>query len=250
MTQQEDILDTQLSELGERISAERRARSLSVEDVAKATRVSAQTILRIEDGNGGVGAKNLLAVMNHIGLPPLSDDSPVLRQAELPKHALHVDNPDVQEAIEDAARLACERLDELFPGARKEVDGISSEFQGLLVNHLSAMLRGQANYRHAYQTYLKPLVYSDVDLGSDYSLKEGAQGFLVRLVDTKRVLEDGKFRLAHRVNDLYTSWEYAALAVRQYVEGEGHLPGPVRIVSGWWSESGTGVRFTPPGTAQ
>lgn len=245
--QQDDVLESQLTELGNRISLQRRSRGLSIEDVAKGTRVSMPTIARIEVGNGGVGTKNLLAVMNFVGLPPLPEDSPAMRQDELPLHPLHMDNEAVQTAIEEAAKLACDRLDELFPDARAEVDGISSEFQGLLVKHLSAMLRGQPHYRLSYQSNLKPLVYSDVDLGREFSLAEGADGFLVRLVNTPRVLEDGAFRLAHRVGDLYTSWEFAAAAVKQYIEREGHLPGPVRIVSGWWSDGETGVRFTPRG---
>ncbi|KWA84110.1 hypothetical protein WL29_22355 [Burkholderia ubonensis] len=246
MSTEDDVLEQQLAELGNRIAAQRRSRGLSVEDVAKATRVSVPTIARIEGGNGGVGSKNLLAVMNYVGLPPVPDDSPVLRQAELPLHPLHIENEVVQEAIEEAAQLACRRLDELFPGARKESEGISSNFQGLLVQHLSAMLRGQPHYRLSYSAELKQLVYSDVDLGNEYSLKDGAQGYLVRLLDTQKVLEDRKFRLAHRVRDMYTSWEYAAAAVRDYIETEGHLPGPVRIVPGWWSEGETGVRFTAP----
>lgn len=245
LTQQDDVLESQLTELGNRIAVQRRSRGLTVEDVTKGTRVSMQTIARIEGGNGGVGTKNLLAVMNFVGLPPLPEDSPVMRQEELPLHPLHLDSEVVQTAIEEAAKLACERLDELFPGARAEVDGISSEFQGLLVKHLAAMLRGQPHYRLSHQSNLKPLVYSDVDLGREFALAEGAEGFLVRLVNTPRVLEDGAFRLAHRVRDMYTKWEFAAQAVKQYIDREGHLPGPVRIVSGWWSDGETGVRFTP-----
>ncbi|HDR9106024.1 helix-turn-helix transcriptional regulator [Paraburkholderia sp. A2RO-4L] len=250
MSTDDTVLETQLTELGNRISAQRRGMGLSIEEVAKATRVSAPTIARIEAGNGGVGAKNLLTVMSHVGLPTISEDSPVMRQAELPAHALHMESPEVQEAIEDAARAACARLDELFPGVRKEVDGITSNFQGLLAQHISAMLRGQPHYRQSHWTVLPKLVYSDVDMGSDYSLPDGANGYLVRLVDTQKVLEDRKFRLAHRVSDMYTSWEYAAAAVRDYVETEGHLPGPVRIVPGWWSEGETGVRFTSPKPSQ
>jgi transcriptional regulator with XRE-family HTH domain len=243
-------VDDQLVELGKRIYAQRRQLGKSVEQVSLATGVSVPTILRIEAGNGGVGSKNLLAVMAHVGLPAISEDSPVMRQAALPAHALHSDSPEVQEAVEDAARAACERLDELFPGAKKEVDGITSNFQGLLMQHISAMLRGQQYYRQSHWTELPQLVYSDVDLGNQYSLPDGAKGYLVRLVDTQKVLEDRKFRLAHRVGDMYTSWEYAAAAVRDYIETEGHLPGPVRIVPGWWSEGETGVRFTAPATSK
>jgi len=243
-------VDAQLVELGNRISAQRRQLGKSVEQVSLATGVSMPTIVRIEAGNGGVGSKNLLAVMSHVGLPSISEDSPVMRQAALPAHALHMDSPEVQEAVEEAARAACERLDELFPGAKKEVDGITSNFQGLLMQHISAMLRGQQYYRQSHWTELPQLVYSDVDLGNQYSLPDGAKGYLVRLVDTQKVLEDRKFRLAHRVGDMYTSWEYAAAAVRDYIETEGHLPGPVRIVPGWWSDGETGVRFTAPTTSK
>jgi transcriptional regulator with XRE-family HTH domain len=247
---QDDVLENQLIELGNRINAARRHLGKSVEDVALATGVSIPTILRIEAGNGGVGSKNLLAVLTHVGLPAIAEDSPIMRQAALPLHALHMDSEEVQEAVEEAARLACRRLDELFPGAKPEAEGISSDFQGLLVKHLGAMLRGQTHYRLSTMVNLKPLVYSDVDLGNYFSLKDGAQGYLVRLVDAQKVLEDRRFRLAHRVGDMYTSWEYAAAAVRDYIETEGHLPGPVRIVPGWWSDGETGVRFTPPASSR
>jgi DNA-binding XRE family transcriptional regulator len=242
---QDDVLENQLVELGNRINAQRRHLGKTVEDVSLATGVSVPTIIRIEAGNGGVGSKNLLAVMTHVGLPAISEDSPLMRQAALPVHALHVDSAEVQGAVEEAAKLACEHLDKLFPTARPEVEGISSDFQGLLVKHLGAMLRGQSHYRLSTMVNLKPLVYSDVDLGNEFSLKDGAKGYLVRLVESQKVLEDRKFRLAHRVGDMYTSWESAAAAVRDYIETEGHLPGPVRIVSGWWSDGETGVRFTP-----
>jgi transcriptional regulator with XRE-family HTH domain len=243
---QDDVLENQLVELGNRINAQRRHLGKTVEDVSLGTGVSVPTIIRIETGNGGVGSKNLLAVMTHVGLPAVSEDSPILRQAALPVHALHVDSDVVQAAVEEAAKLACERLDELFPNAKPEAEGISSDFQGLLVKHLGAMLRGQPHYRLSTMVNLKPLVYSDIDLGSCFALNDGANGYLVRLLDTQKVLEDRKFRLAHRVGDMYTSWEYAAAAVRDYIETEGHLPGPVRIVPGWWSGGETGVRFTAP----
>jgi transcriptional regulator with XRE-family HTH domain len=248
MTQQSDesFLEKQLVELGNRIATARRDRGLAVEDVSKTSRVSIPTIARIEAGNGGVGSRNLLAVLSAVGLSPVSDESEILRQEELPLHPLHLDNEDVQDTVEDAVRLACERLDELFPGARREVDGISSEFQGLLKEHVSAMLRGEPFHRPQYMTHLKALIYSDGPLGREYSLKEGAAGYLVRLQDTERVLEDGRFRLARSVGDMYTSWDAAAKAVRDYVERDGHLPGPVRIVSGWWSGNETGVRFSAP----
>lgn len=237
-------LEQQLIELGRRIARERQTRGMAVEDVARLSKVSVPTIARIELGNGGVGWRNLVAVMNALGLSPISEDSLAMRQEELPVHALHLNSDAVQEAVEEAARAACTELDALFPDSRPEVDGLNSNFQGLLVEHLKAMLCGEMAYRSSHHIALNRLVYSDGQLGREYHLKEGADGFLVRLVDTEQVLDDGRFRPAHRVNDLYTSWEYAAEAVHNFVSKGEHLPGPVRIVSGWFS--GKGVRFTAP----
>ena len=248
MQTDESAIEEQLKALGNRVAVTRRSAKMSLEDLRDATGVSVATIQRIEDGNGGVGSRNLLAVMNRLSISPADGFSLALDQESLPAHTRHLDDEDVKEAIEDAARAACDRLGELFPGARAEVDGISSNFQGMLVEHLSAMLCGQPAYRPSHHVPLKELVYSDAMLGREYSLKDGAHGFLVRLIGTNKFLEYGRFRRVQRAADMYTSWEAAAAAVRQYVKWSGdHLPGPVRIVSGWWSEGETGARFTPPG---
>ena len=192
-----------------------------------------------------MGSKNLLAVLQALDLNPLAAMVDALPAEELPLHSLHLDNEIVQEAIEDAARAACQRLDELFPGSKREVDGISSNFQGLLVQHLSAMLCGRQAANIGHLVALDSLVYSEGLLGREYSLAEGASGYLVRLTGTDKVLDEGKFRRARAARDMYTTWDAAATAVRAYVEKEGHLPGPVRIVSGWWAEDTSGgVRFS------
>ena len=237
-------LEQQLKELGTRLRLARVEANLSIDELAKATRVGALTLSRMEAGNGGVGSRNLMAVLSYHGMS-LDDFSRVAAQEELPLHALSLEDDAVAEVIEEAARAAVEKLDELFPGNRPEVDGISSNAQGLLVEQIKALLKGQSHYTPSSLTFLKPLVYSDSILGREYSKKEGAAGYLVRLVDTDRVLEDGRFRLARKATDMYSSWEAAAAAVRKFVQDEGHLPGPVRIVSGWWTGGETGVRFTP-----
>lgn len=238
-------LEAKLQRLGMAVARARNEKGMTVEALSRASRVSGLTVSRIEAGYGGVGAKNLLAVLQALDLNPLAAVVDALPSEELPAHSLHLDNEVVQEAIEDAARDACQRLGELFPGNRPEVDGISSNFQGLLVQHLSAMLRGQQAANIGHLVSLTSLVYSDDQLGREYSLAEGANGYLVRLTGTDKVLDEGRFRRARAVRDMYTTWDAAAAAVRKYVETEGHLPGPVRIVSGWWArEESGGVRFS------
>lgn len=238
------LSDDQLQRLGLRIVAARQERGLTREALSQATQVSLATLARMESGHGGVGLRHLMAVADYLGLPVLAASPANPPAVDLPLHPLHVDDEPVQEALEEAARLACERLDRLFPGAKPESRGISSNFQGLLVHHLAAMLSGEP--AAAERPRLTPLVYTDDLLGREYRLKEGAAGFLVRWEGTERVLEEGRFRLARSATDLYTSWPAAAQAVRDYLHREGHLPGPVKIISGWWSEGGAGVRFTPP----
>lgn len=244
-------IERQLELLGLRVLDARHAAGMSVNALSKASGVSEQTISRIEAGFGGVGVKNLWAVLQKLGLEGTGGaglyggiPSAVAEQEALPVHARHLDDEAVREAIEAAASAACERLDELFRGAKPESEGLSSNFRGLLADHLAAMLCGSPHVRLKHVVPLKTLVYNDELLGREYTLKEGAEGYLVRLEATNRVLENGKFRLARRVSDMYSSWDAAARAVRDYVAQEGHLPGPVRVVSGWWAEGEAGVRFT------
>lgn len=63
---------------------------------------------------------------------------------EAPMYPRLVDDADIESAVEEAARAACEALDKLFPaGTRPESQGISSNFQGTVKEHLLAMLTGK-----------------------------------------------------------------------------------------------------------
>jgi transcriptional regulator with XRE-family HTH domain len=240
-------LEQQLIDLGNRVTSARAKAGLSQAELADAAGVSLLTVMRIEDGNGGVGSRNLLAVARRLDIS-LDPFPAVESQGSLPLYEMHLDDETVDGAVEEAIKLACEHLDEtLFPDARAEVDGLSSNFQVLLKEHMRALLRGETAYRPPYLMPLKPLVYSDEMLGREYSLKPGADGYLVRLEGTQRVLDGGRFRLARKAGDMYTSWDAAAKAVKDFVSQQGHLPGPVRIVSGWLNRaSETGVRFSAP----
>lgn len=78
----------------------------------------------------------------------------------VPLYPHDVSEADIVDAIEEAANLATKRLDELFRGAPPEKAGISSNFQGLLVEHLSAMLTGREYSKKSYSRQLNSL-YGD-----------------------------------------------------------------------------------------
>lgn len=75
-----------------------------------------------------------------------------------PLYPTMVDAPEVVDAIEAAASAACAALSGLFPkGHRVETQGISSNFQGLLVEHLTAMLSGTEAADRSWRTELNAL---------------------------------------------------------------------------------------------
>lgn len=75
-----------------------------------------------------------------------------------PLYPTMTDEPQVVDAIEAAASAACAALSKLFPeGHRAETQGISSNFQGLLVEHLTAMLTGAEAADRSWRTELNAL---------------------------------------------------------------------------------------------
>lgn len=245
MTDATTDLEETLQSLGAAIAKSRLEHRLTVQELARDSGVSPLTVYRIENGSGGVATQSLFAVLHVLNLDVLRHVVDTLPRETLPLHHIHVSSTDVQERIAAAARVACQQLEELFPGVAPEVEGITSNFQGLLEDHLTAMLCGRPSAQPTHRVVLPELVYSDDMLGREYSLAEGASGFLVRLLGTNKVLDNNRFCQARRASDMYTSWDGAAMAVREYLETHGHLPGPVRIVSGWFSpDENGGVRFT------
>lgn len=85
----------------------------------------------------------------------------LLSQTELnagaPLYPKQVTDSVVTETIERAAAAAVEVLDELFPAKNKEGFGISSNFHGILIEHLQAMLTGRAFSNPGYQRHLNVL---------------------------------------------------------------------------------------------
>lgn len=155
--------------------------------------------------------------------------------ARPPLYPRSVDDADVDVAVEEAVRAACERLDALFraPGA-PEVRGISSNFQGLLADHIRAMLAGKS---HA--TPLNPLLARWDSFGRHVYPKAPQQGVTL-MRPAQRVSEPDLFYSAGRFvelqkvepGDLFTSSEAALKDYLAYLRRREESPQecPTRLV--------------------
>lgn len=76
------------------------------------------------------------------------------------------EDPKVQEAVEVAAKAACDVLDQTFPG--HDAGGITSNFQGLLVEVLTHMLTGRSllDAKRGHYMHLPALVLDDAAFGN------------------------------------------------------------------------------------
>lgn len=150
------------------------------------------------------------------------------------------EDQDVVETIEEAARTACNILDSKFPGCEK--NGITSNFQGLLVEVLTHMLKGRSvlDERRGHYTRLPTLIIDDsffgtpcirgeaflvtkdgleqwgaIGSGSDGGCKFLGRELLALNPDSNR------FRPMPQIGDAWTSFEAAAKAALQFLRDEG-----------------------------
>ena len=97
----------------------------------------------------------------------------------MPFYAMAIDDPRVAEVAEEAASAACSVLDTFMRelgSQHPEKDGIDSNFQGLLGDHLRAMLCGKEFHRKSYATSLKPL-FADTFMFGERRYAKDKQGF-------------------------------------------------------------------------
>jgi transcriptional regulator with XRE-family HTH domain len=242
----EQDLAEQLATLGRKIRATREFRKLTQTKVSDMASIGLQTYLRIEDGHAGIGALNLAKVlrvldMDESMMPAALPDAP-----EMALHARHRDSEPVCEAIEEAVKAACESLDAFFSVKYPERDGITSNFQGLLRDHVTAMLCGEHGVRQRYATHLPRLLYSDDSVGGPRWTEEKNHGWVLRVRGTQKVLHDGRVvPLTHSELDPWASREYALDGFRKSIERYGHPPGPVDAVPVYLSTDDK-YNFTPP----
>jgi hypothetical protein len=147
-----------------------------------------------------------------------------------------VNSDEVRTAVVEAARAACERLDETFPGVER--NGITSNFHGLLEEALMHMLKGRSllDAQRGHYTKLPVLVIDDGFFGNPHLrgdafliTREGRpvwddDGSAPHLRDGEVLaLEpDGAvFKPISKVGDAWTSFEAAAAAAMKYCGEEG-----------------------------
>lgn len=112
----------------------------------------------LEDLGGG---ENASAVLQE-GLARMAR----LRLDSAPLYARMVEDKSVEDAVDRAVSAACSELDELFPeGKGKEFKGIGSNFQGLLAEHIKAMLTGLESADRSWKTQLNALLATEWSLG-------------------------------------------------------------------------------------
>jgi hypothetical protein len=139
------------------------------------------------------------------------------------------DNPEVQECIEKAAHEACAALDNLFPG--KDTGGITSNFQGLLVETLTHMLKGRSllDSKRGHFVALPQLLVDESLFGNP--LIRGDVFLVVKTVVVRpwdepkleaQVLcpDSNSFRPISAIGDAWTSFEAAAKAAFEFCQRE------------------------------
>lgn len=121
-------------------------------------------------GIGGMGARGASEALQE-GLDRLIR---LRTPGHLPLYPRMVDDPEVTQAIEDAVSAACDELQRLFPQGRGvEYHGISSNFQGLLIEHIKAMLTGKEAADRSWRTELNALLATDDSFGRIPYEKDG-----------------------------------------------------------------------------
>lgn len=149
--------------------------------------------------------------------------------SRLPLHPLSVEWSEVEEVVERACDAATEVLDELFAGKGPiETHGISSNFRGLLADHVRAMLTGVPAAEKSHVTHLPPLLVRWDSFGRSMYPSGSLQGVTI-MRPAKRVGDADTFLCGKRfvpldkinVGELFTRSEVAADAyVRLLAERE------------------------------
>lgn len=157
-----------------------------------------------------------------------------------PLYALSVDDPKVENAVEEAVSAACDVLDALFEGqGSPETRGISSNFQGLLGDHIRAMLTGKEHAGKSHSTHLIPLLASWDSFGRHVYSKEGKQGITImrpaqRIAEADTFLGDRGMVPLEKLEpgELFTSSEAAVKGYLEYLRRREESPQdhPARLV--------------------
>lgn len=142
---------------------------------------------------------------------------------------------DVEDAVEQAAAEACQVLDAIFPGY--DAGGITSNFQGLLKDILSDMVKGRAPVVRGHSTELPTLVADGTFFGDP---RQDGEAFLVTKMSEPVWEKDevlnryrpqrhvialdpvtSMFRKLSECGDAWTSFDAAVSAAVEHVKKKG-----------------------------
>lgn len=142
---------------------------------------------------------------------------------------------DVEEAIEQAAGVACEALDSYFPGC--DNGGITSNFQGTLKAVLTEMLKGRAPTQRGHAVSLPSLIVDETFFGDP--CQPGDAFLLTKMSEARWEFDEAhnryrpqrhviamqpdssKFRPLDECGDAWTSFEAAVASAVDYVKKNG-----------------------------
>ena len=130
-----------------------------------------------------------------------------------------IDEPEIDEAIEEAVAAACDALQGLFPrGPGVELRGINSNFQGTLGDHIRAMLCGLDGAKLTHRREMSALLANGRTFGRlkgdngrnreiGYTVMQFGRGTpdLFLSSETGRMVEASRYSYA----DTFTSQDYA-----------------------------------------
>ena len=130
-----------------------------------------------------------------------------------------IDDEQVQQAVEDAAKAAVEVLDEIFPGY--DAGGITSGFQGSLTEILKSMLAGR-------MVVCKPLTITSTPVLAVDSDHFGTRQWLSSAFLAAQFQEDGSVKVIdaytgrlvpiEKAGDAFTSFEAAGDSIKEYAK--------------------------------
>lgn len=180
-------------------------------------------------------------VLKH-GLNLYAKAFPSSDKSTLPFHPYLVDDPRVIEVVESAVSAACEVLDEFTRtlGVKyPEVNGIGTNFQGLLIAHLKAMVTGAEHAKISHAIPLLPLFATKKSFGT-VPFSKKLQGYtFMRIPETVSEPELFFNGTASWVplqsldpGELFTSDEFAVKSVLKLFRTEQKSPRdcPMRLV--------------------
>lgn len=151
-------------------------------------------------------------------------------------HAMYprsVEDEDVQLAIDEAVEAALDRLDELLPGKNSESEGINSNFRGVLVEQITAMMTGRHYSDRTTMAHLNPL-FGDWRSFGRHIYPEKNQGVTLMMTGSRVDELEGLFYDHDRkgfhplsaisIGALFTAPEYAVKAGFEWLRREESSP--------------------------